>query len=213
MDHLVALGKFGLKAFRKIFSARMKIFDDPSSAFKPILPLGMSYTGTSSTRKDPPEGATDQGASKKLKIDTSGISRGKNAPRISLSAATLSEAQKAASQSQGKKASKLPTSSVPKAKLNQPVPLHIAIAQVKERFPLRRDIKSLQNWEAACARFLKELKRHPWISAARPKFIFHVPVPVLFPVKFMLSLISVIFTDHQPRHNIMDVFFYFSVES
>ncbi|KAL3945302.1 MAG: hypothetical protein SGBAC_000578 [Bacillariaceae sp.] len=23
--------------------------------------------------------------------------------------------------------------------------------------------------------------RHPWISAARPKFIFHVPVPVLFP--------------------------------
>jgi hypothetical protein len=60
--------------------------------------------------------------------------------------------------------------------------LHIAIAQVKERFPLRRDVKSLQSWEAACARFFKELKRHPWISAARPKFIFHVPVPVLFPV-------------------------------
>ena len=74
---------------------------------------------------------------------------------------------------------------------DQPVPLHIAIARVKERFPLRRDVKSLQHWEAACARFFKELKRHPWISAARPKFIFHVPVPVLFPVsseQFLLLL-------------------------
>lgn len=46
---------------------------------------------------------------------------------------------------------------------------------------MRRAVKSLQSWEADCARFFKELMRHPWISAARPKFIFHVPVPVLFP--------------------------------
>ena len=183
VDHLVALGRFGLKAFRRIFSARMKVFDDPLSGSNHTIPLGMSSTGISSIRKDPPMGASEQGPSKKIKIDTSVISRGKNAPRISLSAATMSEAQAAATaaaQIQGRKANKLPTA--PKVKSNQPVPLHIAIAQVKERFPLRRDIKSLQSWEAACARFFKELKRHPWISAARPKFIFHVPVPVLFPV-------------------------------
>ena len=190
MDHLVALGRFGLKAFRRIFNARMKVFDDPSSASKPSLGMSSTGGGTSSIRKDPPQGDVGQGPSKKIKLDTSGISRGgggKSAPRISLSAATLSEAQKAATaaaQSQVRKASKLP---VPKVKSNQPVPLHIAIAQVKERFPLRRDVKSLQSWEAACARFFKELKRHPWISAARPKFIFHVPVPVLFPVSSSFS--------------------------
>mmetsp|Transcript_2497 Transcript_2497/g.6005 ORF Transcript_2497/g.6005 Transcript_2497/m.6005 type:complete len:1362 (+) Transcript_2497:369-4454(+) len=156
MDHLVALGKFCLKAFRKIFNTRMKVLDEQQGAFS-------SSTGI---RKDPPAGDTVQGSNKRIKLDTT--VRAKNAPRISLSAATLSEAAAA----QRKKA---------KAKANQPVPLHIAIAQVKERFPLRRDVKSLQHWEAACARFFKELKRHPWISAARPKFIFHVPVPVLFP--------------------------------
>jgi len=184
VEHLVGLGRFGLKSFRRIFSARMKAFDDPSSGSKQTPPLGMSSTGTSSIRKNPPIDISEQGPSKKMKIDTSGVSRGKAAPRISLSAATLSEAHKAATaaaQSEERKANKLTISSSPKVKSNQPVPLHIAIAQVKERFPLRRDIKSLQSWEAACARFFKELKRHPWISAARPKFIFHVPVPVLFP--------------------------------
>eukprot|EP00531_Pseudo-nitzschia_arenysensis_P017531 CAMPEP_0116119480 /NCGR_PEP_ID=MMETSP0329-20121206/2662_1 /TAXON_ID=697910 /ORGANISM="Pseudo-nitzschia arenysensis, Strain B593" /LENGTH=1354 /DNA_ID=CAMNT_0003613181 /DNA_START=473 /DNA_END=4537 /DNA_ORIENTATION=- len=155
IDHLVALGKFGLKAFRKIFTTRMKVRDDQQG----------SFSSSATTRKDPPAGDIGQGSSKRIKLDAS---RAKNAPRISLSAATLSEAAAA----QRKKA---------EAKANQPVPLHIAIARVKERFPLRRDVKSLQHWEAACARFFKELKRHPWISAARPKFIFHVPVPVLFP--------------------------------
>jgi Bromodomain len=66
-------------------------------------------------------------------------------------------------------------------KPNQPLPLHIAIQRVKEGFPIRRAVKTLQSWEADCARYFKELMRHPWISAARPKFIFHVPVPVLYP--------------------------------
>jgi hypothetical protein len=166
MDHLVALGKFGLKSFRKIFSTRMKILDDPSSGAS-----ANKQSMLGGTRKDPPPGDAEQGSSKRIKLDASAI---RSVPRISLSAATLSEAAAAASRKN--KAGN-------KAKPNQPVPLHIAIAQVKERFPLRRDVKSLQSWEAACARFFKELKRHPWISAARPKFIFHVPVPVLFPVR------------------------------
>jgi len=69
----------------------------------------------------------------------------------------------------------------PLPKPGQPVPLHIAIARIKESFPVRRHVKDLQSWEVDCARYFKELMRHPWISAARPKFIFHVPVPILFP--------------------------------
>ena len=166
MDHLVTLGKFGLKAFRRIFNARMKVLDDQQGA----------YSSSGVTRKDPPASEVEQGPSKRIKLDSlARVGTVRNAPRISLSAATLSEAAAA----QRKKA---------EAKSNQPVPLHIAIARVKERFPLRRDVKSLQSWEAACARFFKELKRHPWISAARPKFIFHVPVPVLFPVSWQQIL-------------------------
>jgi hypothetical protein len=175
MDHLVALGRFGLKNFRRIFHAKMKVFDDPA-----LAPALKPPPIESATRKEPPGDGAEQGPSKKIKIEMDGDSS-KAAPRISLSAAALSEAQKAA-QNQGRKSPKLPTSSAPKPKSNQPVPLHIAIAQVKERFPLRRNLKSLQPWEDACAKFYKELLRHPWISAARPKFIFHVPVPVLFPV-------------------------------
>jgi Bromodomain len=73
------------------------------------------------------------------------------------------------------------TITIPNLKPNQPLPLHIAIQRVKEGFPIRRAVKTLQSWEADCARYFKELMRHPWISAARPKFIFHVPVPVLYP--------------------------------
>jgi hypothetical protein len=175
MDHLVALGRFGLKNFRRIFHAKMKVFDDPA-----LAPALKPPPIESATRKEPPGDGAEQGPSKKIKIEMGGDSS-KAAPRISLSAAALSEAQKAA-QNQGRKSPKLPISSAPKPKSNQPVPLHIAIAQVKERFPLRRNLKSLQPWEDACAKFYKELLRHPWISAARPKFIFHVPVPVLFPV-------------------------------
>ncbi len=179
IDHLVSMGRSGLSKFRKVFSAKMKAFEDPSSL--PVVSSAVSMdSSTTAIRKDPPLGVAEQGPGKKLKIDA-GLSRGKIAPRISLNAAALSEAQKAL-QNQGRKSPKPPPATVPKAKSNQPVPLHIAIAQVKERFPLRRAMNSLQSWETACARFFKELMRHPWISAARPKFIFHVPVPVLFPV-------------------------------
>jgi hypothetical protein len=186
VDHLVNLGKYGTKQFRRIFAAKIKIFDDPSTTPAP----------RDIERRSPPPGA-EHAPSKRLKLDTSGPL--KLAPRISLSSAQLSLA--------AERNTPRPKSSRPKAKGNQPVPLHIAISQVKEKFPLRRNVKSLQPWEAGCARFFKgklfgfalsrrtgivkvpyfysvpkELMRHSWISAAHPKFIFHVPVPVLFPV-------------------------------
>lgn len=176
-DHLVSMAKFGMKNFRKLFGAKMKPFDDPNaptpSFSPPKLPAKSKSQDGGVLRKDPPDGLAQQGGAKKLKIDLSGkISRGKIAggPRITLSNASATTPR--------------PKTSVPKSKPNQPVPLHIAIAQVKEQFPLRRAVKTLQSWEAACARLFKEMMRHSWISATRPKFIFHVPVPVLFPVSF-----------------------------
>lgn len=66
-------------------------------------------------------------------------------------------------------------------KLDGPIPLHVAIAQIKDSFSSRRLHKDLESWEGACSRFYRELMRHPWLSAARPKFIFSCPVPILYP--------------------------------
>ena len=179
-DHLVAMGKYGIKQFKKIFVAKMRSLDDPTAASSPREP-GVSKD---LQRKLGLPGSSQQGPSKKIKLESPGasaVSRGK-APRISLTAAQLSASEKA---TQAIQARPKPVSSAkPKDGPNklQPVPLHIAIARVKEGFPLRRALKSLQSWEANCARFFKEMMRHSWISAARPKFIFHCPVTVLFPV-------------------------------
>ena len=98
-------------------------------------------------------------------------------PRISITAPRLQKSlvpkKSQADQSNGAKP--------PASTSNQPVPLHIAIAKVKEAFPLRRTHKSLQSWEADCARYFRELMKHPWLTITHPKFLFHVPVPTLFP--------------------------------
>lgn len=200
-DHLVSMGKSAMKNFRKIFAAKLKPFDDPSSvstATTPVpTPAPVDRT-TTAVRKETPVGGAQQGASKKLKIDTAS-SRGKIAgPKINIAATAVTTAAvpTAAPAPAPRPKTPTPKTTVPKAKPNQPVPLHIAIAQVKEQFPLRRAAKTLQSWEAACARFFKEMMRHSWISAARPKFIFHVPVPVLFPVsKFGHKLAALLITD------------------
>jgi hypothetical protein len=180
-DHLVAMAKFGGRQFRRMFYSKMRAFEDPSS-----VPLPKAERPESITQQDrSASGAgTPSPPSKKTKIEAGGISKSKAGPRISLTAAQVSSAAQNAARGGAKSpnnsAVRKPASqSVPKS--NQPIPLHIAIARVKEAFPLRRAVKSLQSWEADCARYFKELMRHPWISAARPKFIFHVPVPVLFP--------------------------------
>lgn len=162
-DHLVAMAKFAIKQFRRIFPPYMKTFEDPSSVAVIEEQGEMSSFGN-----------------KRIKLEMGGgVAKGKIVPRISITAAQVSSAAASAK-------AKLQTTSpnknrVQPVKSNQPIPLHIAIARVKEAYPLRRAVKSLQTWEADCARFFKELMRHPWISAARPKFIFHVPVPTLFP--------------------------------
>lgn len=52
---------------------------------------------------------------------------------------------------------------------NEPMPMHVAIASIKESYPGRRQGKDLEGWESDCLKYLKQLQRHPWISAERPK--------------------------------------------
>ena len=182
-EHLVSMAKYGAKNFRKIFYARMKALEDPS------VHQPMPETAQSQQQAPPPDttsSSVSQGATppaKKQKVEVGGVSKGKVAPRISitLSAAATASVARAKSPKVTGPAQKKNTTSPKVAAVNQPVPLHIAIAKVKEAFPLRRAVKSLQSWEADCARYFKELLRHPWLSAARPKFIFQVPVTMLFP--------------------------------
>jgi hypothetical protein len=182
-DHLVAMAKYGARQFRRLFYARVRAFEDPSSVPPPKVERAESTT--QQPAPDRSGAGTPSPPGKKIKIEAGGVSKGKIAPRISLTAAQVSSAAANAAPISGARSpNNVPTRkpvSQPLPKANQPVPLHIAIARVKEAFPLRRAVKSLQSWEADCARYFKELMRHPWISAARPKFIFHVPVPVLFP--------------------------------
>ena len=66
--------------------------------------------------------------------------------------------------------------------LSAPIPMHVAIASIKEIYNTgRRQHKDLEGWEAECLKFLRQLMRHPWVSAERPKYIFHVPVHYVFP--------------------------------
>ena len=154
---LVTLAKFCAKTFKRIYAKKME-----------DLQAGIGADGKRSLAS--PEG---QPTSKRIKLDLSAVP--KAAPRISITASKVADASARSTSTKPQE-----TSSPPK-KLDEPVPLHVAIAQIKESFPLRRPAKMLEGWEAACWRFFRELMKHPWLSAARPKFIYSVPVPVLFP--------------------------------
>jgi hypothetical protein len=170
-DHLVAMAKYGARQFRRLFYPKIRSFEDPTSVSPPKVESADPSAPPSTSIND----SASQLPSKKVKT------------RISITASQVSFAAQDAAKS-GSKSPKMVGSLTQKKpgssatpKPNQPVPLHIAIARVKEAFPLRRAVKSLQPWEADCARYFKELMRHPWITATNPKFFFHVPVPTLFP--------------------------------
>lgn len=187
-EHRVALAKFGAKQFRKLLTPKIRAWEDPSPG------QVANEIRKDSKRMASPSSQSTQPA-KKIKLENgSGVSKGKSAPRISITAApnVPPPADKVGQGANRAKSPKTPSSvtttkkkATEMPKPNQPVPLHVAIARVKEGFPLRRPLKDLQDWETACARFLKELLRHSWISAQKPKYIFAVPVGDLFPVSLM----------------------------
>jgi Bromodomain len=171
-DQLLAMGKYAAKEFRKLFSKRMKAYENPETESK--------KRSASPLVAQPAVGGK---SAKKLKVEPDKPPRSAT-PRISINAASAAEAAKA-TVAKSKLAKSPPnTTSIIKKKEGeptQPVPLHVAISEVKSRYPLRRPLKLLEPWEVACAKFYKDLMKHPWISVARPKFIYHVPVPIIFP--------------------------------
>ena len=169
--HIMSMAKYCTKTFRKLYSKRMAALLESGDAES--APVATSSSSGEKKRSISP--AAGAGAAngarppKKIKLDLSAVP--KAAPRISITAAQVAS-------SASREKSPKPTASTPTP--DEPVPLHVAIAQIKESFPLRRPAKLLEGWESACWRFFRELMKHPWLSVAS-KFSFHVPVPVLFP--------------------------------
>lgn len=135
----------------------------PTSSKRPIL--GGKIGG-----KRPASPQQDEPAAKRVSIK--GPSRQSSSKSISCSSS--SSPKKIA-------APKSPSRIAPAADPNLPIPMHVAIATIKESHPGRRSAKDLKGWEADCLKFLRQLMKHPWINAERPKYIFHVPVYFLFP--------------------------------
>lgn len=175
--HILAISKYCVKTFKKIYSKRMAALLE--SAGTETAETAATSTSKSSGDKRSVSPAVDSKPSKKIKLDLSAVP--KTAPRISITSAQVASSATSAGRATSPTPKSKTSTTSPARNPDEPVPLHVAIAQIKESFPLRRPAKLLEGWESACWRFFRELMRHPWLSAARPKFIFHVPVPVLFP--------------------------------
>jgi len=148
-----------------------------SPAKRPVLPMASNKVAVA------PVGGKKRPTSPSIEVQPA-------VKRVSIKAPSKT-ASKSVNLSVGKAASKSKLSSKlspPKAQSkishadnNAPLQIHVAIALIKESYPGRRQAKDLEEWETECLKFLRQLLKHPWISAERPKYIFHVPVHYVFP--------------------------------
>jgi len=207
-DHIVALAKHCSKVFRRMFSKRFQALQEgriAESEGAKMSSAAASTASSSSAASEKKNGGASGGKrispaysaaagdgsgkppAKKAKLESSATTKTPGKAGQSSTTPTpgsegakeKTKGRKSPKPSSGKRATSAAASRIRKS--DEPVPLHVAIAQIKEAFPVRRQYKMLESWEGACSRFFRELMRHQWISAAKPKFIFHVPVPVLFP--------------------------------
>ncbi len=148
----------------------------------PLLPTASSRDLVGGKMKRPlSPGPEERQVKRASTIDSS-----KSSIKVASRTATKTSAGKTPSKSVGKIGSKKVKKASPESKPSQyepnvAVPMHVAIASIKERYTERRLLKDLENWESDCIRFLRQLTKHPWITADRPKYIFHVPVEFMFP--------------------------------
>jgi hypothetical protein len=159
--HIVKLAKYCAKSFRKQYSARIKAFDANSAT--------------------PTDNVQNADKHKKRPITL-----------IAPSAESLSPLTKKSRKSPVNVVEeplkvletkpKSPKRTLPRINIRTtgPLPLHVAIAKIKQDFAIRRPHKDLEDWEGACSRLFRELKRHPWISSSK-RFVFDAPVPLLYP--------------------------------
>jgi hypothetical protein len=157
---------------RKLFSTKMRLLERGGSVAKhPLLPtaanreVSVTVGKAISGKKRPLSPSQEERASKRVSIKIPPRTASKSVCSAS-AGGKLAGGKKAARQS-GKKLSASPSKL--KIDLNAPVPMHVAIASIKESYPGRRQGKDLDGWELECLKFLKQLLKHPWISAERPK--------------------------------------------
>lgn len=164
------LSKHCARVFRKMYAARMKAFETSG---------GKNTLGEpKKEKKRPAETQTPTvvaPASKRIKIEAPTARRKSPTFPTQTSRPPNSKGKTPKSQGGGKRV--LPRIII---RNDGPLPLHVAIAKIKEGFTRRRQHKELQDWEGACSRFFRELKRHPWISTSK-RFVFDAPVPMLHP--------------------------------
>lgn len=179
--HIVGLGRHCNKVFRKLYSKRMAALLERGGVEHPSGSLGLDSNKRPSSAMADGDASGSQQTKKRIKLDTSSVP--KATPRITLTASQIASAPvRSRSPTRPPRQKSKDTDTDTAAPSDEPVPLHVAIARIKESFPLRRPHKMLKTgWEGACSRFFRELSRHPWLSASRPRFVFHVPVPLLFP--------------------------------
>ena len=172
--HMVNLGKHTAKVFRKLFAEKMR---GGSPAKRLALPAISSKVTAAAPggKKRPPSPSIEEQPVKRVSIKVPSKTASKSVSNVSIG--------KAASKSKtmSKHSPPKAPSKITYADNNAPLQIHVAISLIKESYPGRRQTKDLEGWETVCHNFLRQLLKHPWVSAERPKYIFHVPVHYVFP--------------------------------
>jgi len=166
-----------------MFAQRLRPAERSGSITKkaPVLPSAAAGKKILAGKKRPPSPSLEEKQPKRVSIKGPSRSNSSAASK-SVSSSSPSTGGKVASKSKsGGKKMAPKESKITVTDPNAPIPMHVAIASIKESYPGRRQIKDLEGFEADCLKFLKTLMRHPWVSAERPKYIFHVPVHIIFP--------------------------------
>ncbi len=165
--HIVNLSRHCAKIFRKMYPLRIKAYE--ASGGKTLFGDDKKVKRRSSDMS-----VTSGPPAKKLKIESTSGKRKSPTPQVPNNQ-TIARGK--SPKNQGKK---------PGLRLvirndgPGPVPLHVAIAKIKQSFTCRRQHKELQDWEGACSKFFREFKKHPWASSSK-RFVFDAPVPMLYP--------------------------------
>ncbi len=175
-NHIVNLSKHCARGFRKIYAARIKAFE--ASGGKHLFGEQKKDKKRPASEVQQTETPAPAPATKKIKLEVPPSRRKSKSPNTTLPTQANRQPNskgKSVKAQGGKRV-------VPRIVIRNdgPLPLHVAIAKIKQGFTKRRQHKELQSWEGACSRLFRELKRHPWISSSK-RFVFDAPVTMLFP--------------------------------
>lgn len=150
-----------------MFAQRLRPGERSGSVSKnaPVLPNATAGKKIAAAKKRPlsPTSAEEKQPSTK-RVSIKGPSRSSI-----IAASTSPSAGKAAPKPKTGKKIAPKQSKITVTDPNAPIPMHVAIASIKESYPGRRSAKDLEGFEAECLKFLKMLLKHPWVSAERPK--------------------------------------------